>query len=221
MDDFVSFSDVYTHFIFNSFDSTIYTDTNININRLNEDSLHIDRKDYKDDNTSNTVDIDVDTYLKNIFISYNNCIDDVWNQFRLDLPRTPIRLFDLEDNIKTVDEFKQLTDCWKDKQIIVNDVLIDLQSFFSMMCNQSSFCFPFLIVHRLYSKPEKNRYVCATADKRQVHIKSKESIQLTSMYNVVNVDTLEVLKSVHTVLTVNILSDVLKVATLTWSLIHL
>lgn len=214
MDNYVSFTDVYNHLqksevdlsckslddfeVIDPDDAKDYSC--VLVDYVDETKLDIEPQNYIHNNV-NSIVFNVDTFFVKIFESYKKSKEEVWDQLRVDLPRTPTFIDGIP--VKSLDRFKQLVRLYTYTTSTIDKVEIDFGTFLAMVCNQSSFCFPFMLIHKIYSSVEKDYQVMCLAEDRKIDIKRINNalkVELTAVFAVVNMFKHKTVNKLKTVL---------------------
>ena len=153
--------------------------------KINEDDLeNLDTDQFG--NSNNTVLFDTGKYFKDILKSYNFDRNKIWEQFLLDFPRTSV----IVQN-KNIENYQQIFEPVLEKiskiyriggrWFLLKDVL-------SLLCNQSSYAFPYVFLIKLYaddnhmlSSQESNRFISYTLENDSIQIKLSASFAVKNV----------------------------------------
>jgi hypothetical protein len=146
---------------------------NNNNNNNNNNITYIDETDMKYNKLSkhyvnklNSITFNNITYLDEIIKSYSS-ISSIYNQFGLDCNRTHI---EVNNNIITnIEEFTEHVG-WLDKYKINFGKIRDLFEYILLMTLQSSYAFPYVLLHNIYCTDDNNLILSSTSSNRNIYI---------------------------------------------------
>jgi hypothetical protein len=139
-------------------------------------------------------------YIINIIKFYPNK-NRIIRQFKLDCPRTNIRV-----NGKKINDYDQINkklSFLKNIKLYNCKYISNLYWILIIICNQSSFCFPYMIINNLYGDEVNNNYPFSLSSKRDVDIdinSNKKSLTLECDFVIKNTTRNEDLFNLNTVL---------------------
>lgn len=136
---------------------TYIEETNINTNL---DNLK------KSISSTNCITFNNLIYLEEIFKSYRNN-DKIQEQFNLDCNRTNIEVNNIK--INNITEFEENIG-WLKHISISNDMVKNIYEYMMMLTLQSSYCFPYMVLHKLYCENVKNYVVSNLPTNRNIYI---------------------------------------------------
>lgn len=110
-------------------------------------------------------------YLEQILSSYHSP-KEICEQFCLDCPRCEILLEG--ETIKSLIELQRGLTKFSEYELSLRGRTYDLPLILTMLCNQSSYAFPYVLTHKLLADIEKNIFVASLSTNRFVKIRSYE-----------------------------------------------
>jgi len=139
------------------------------LNSFNESKIDY----YRNSNKEQIVTFDIQTYFKNILLSYKYKRRNIKRQFELDFPRNTIYVNDTKMEKK---DFKKYLRKYKGKIVSKyksRDYTLDI--ILTMLCNQSSYGFPYFIMHQIYGDLDKSILVASLSTNRCIKFKIKNN----------------------------------------------
>lgn len=161
-----------------------------------------------------------ESFISKILISYKNNTKNVLEQFNKDLPRGEVylnnkRLYDYDESLELFKKYN----LYKYDNIALDSLLI-------MLCCQSSFAFPYLLMLKLYNDYEKNYYVVSNKTKVCIFDKGNNiTVQLYGIFNLKSVIDDKILKKITTVTQIDVYLNnknvnLIKFSLTSWNLIN-
>lgn len=123
-------------------------------------------------------------YLENILDSYKNDVNNIFYQLKIDFPRTCIyvnnkRFFDYDEFRKKISQY--------DKHKVSRIRNHKLSTLLMMLCNQSSFAYPYELIYKLYS--DSSHHVVSDGTIITFELGNKSiSVQLHMKLNIININ---------------------------------
>jgi hypothetical protein len=151
------------------------------INYIKEDNIdsYLDSIHYDIDNKNNVVAFDQEEYMREILKSYQYNVNKILDQFEVDFPRNRVyynnRRYKNENYLKY--EFAKFDGLIFEMDGHSFDFLIILE----LLCNQSSYAFPYLLMHKLYSDESDSLMVAGLHSGRKIKINTDNGILSISM----------------------------------------
>lgn len=186
-------------------------------NQLKENFLFGMIKDHQllqnkyETNDKHIILFDAEVYFKKILQSYKYKRENIWYQFSLDFPRSTIFVNNI--NVKIKDQFlellKGLNEIYMTIKINNQKVYIfDLLTLVIMLCNQSSYAFPYMYLNKIYSQYEDKFIICSLDEGRNIKITNKDVIlfEINAIFGIKNINTNKILSKIKTklIITTNI-----------------
>ena len=151
-----------------------------------------------------TMLFDIKDYLLPIWDSYDKNPLKVWKQFCRDFPRMDF-VFDGETITDPHHFFKKIAKCRFKENIIFDNVMTNLLMI--MLCNQSSFGFPYELLTEIYGDEDNDQYVIYRHDRNTVKfttITSGVQYTLNTTFHISNTVSQQTLYRINVSLSLNI-----------------
>ncbi len=137
--------------------------------------------DYLDDYTVNSYSVkpaqyvgsgklffNTEIYMFEIFKSYSFKCSRILRQFTLDLPRSHIMLNN--KNIRSVGSFKNILKQYQKSSIKINRYNISIPHVLTMLCNQSSYALPYMVLQKIYQDEKNDIFVLNSYRRRVINL---------------------------------------------------
>jgi len=147
------------------------------IKYINEQRLEYYVKKYKlgynldKDDLTNKLLFNLKVYLFKIVESYDRSKRKIYEQYKLDFPRGQIFYNNME--IKKPKELLNKLEKYRKNKIKTNKKYFSVSTLVIMLCNQSSYAFPYTLMHHIYSNYEKSIFIQSMPTNRYVKIKEE------------------------------------------------
>lgn len=166
MDDEILFSDIYTR-LYDKLLNDILTEPD------KKEETHLHKIEFFNmpkhtDLSSSSILIETDSYLMDILESYQFEEKRILNQFNLDLPRCTV-LVDSE-HITSYEQFSSLLKWTKNIMFEFNKWKSNLFTVLLLLCNQSSYCFPYVFLHNNFADIDKKIMIASMSEDRYIKI---------------------------------------------------
>lgn len=115
-------------------------------------------------------------YIDDILKSYRYDRDRIWDQYLLDFPRTHIFVQGVE-----LKDYQQLFEPILERlgqPVRIDNRVYPLKYIMAVLCNQSSFAFPFTFIHNTYSDYQKNKMLSSQEPQKIKFTYEKEYVTL-------------------------------------------
>ena len=184
----------------------IYLDSDyVIINYVEEDKLddHIETLGYNIVRDS-ILAFNTQIYLKEILKSYHYKAEEIWYQFDLDCSRCKLYLDD--DVITNSSDLKLKLDQFKNNIITIDNTNFNILTIIAMLCNQSSYAFPYVLCHKILSDIKKNIFISNLSSNRYVKIKIKESsidISIEADFGLRDIEKNKVISKINIILLIS------------------
>ncbi|ARF09427.1 hypothetical protein Indivirus_1_50 [Indivirus ILV1] len=152
-----------------------------------------DDVDYINNISNKLIMFDIHQYLEKIEKSLNNDSKRI-EQFKLDFKRSELYL----NGKYTRGEDYFLSYIKKNINYLTNFKNMKMYDIILLLCNQSSFVFPFVLMNNIYSNPTKGIYVTSNNIQYFInHNKESLTIELIGIFNIKNINIDKIIGSVQ------------------------
>jgi hypothetical protein len=132
----------------------------------------------------------------------SNAINNIMEQAKVDFPRMDVHYGSIY--YKHLNAFQTVINKFQYKR---HKLLPSIYHLLMMLITQSSFYYPFKLVHDVYTLPDSNQYVMQESDRPYINIiEHKHAVEITfkKTFKYLDVDTNQVLKKFHTLMIMTI-----------------
>jgi hypothetical protein len=140
------------------------------IDHIEEDNMDnfIQCKKYNHKENS-VISFNVPIYLKENLKSYEYDYFNIWDQFEKDCPRSTIYINDIliHNEIQLRNELYGM----RKHLVTVNNNMYNIITIIAMLCNQSSYAFPYLFLNKVQAASNSNIIAMNCSDNRSIKIK--------------------------------------------------
>ncbi len=119
------------------------------------------------------ISFNVPIFMNNNLQSYKNDSFNIWNQFDLDCPRSPIYV-----NNKKINSDTELRIELKNfqKYFVKSECnMFNLVTIIAMLCNQSSYAFPYIFFNKVENNTNSNVVATNCTDNRSINIETHDN----------------------------------------------
>lgn len=151
------------------------------INYIKEDNIdaYLDNIEYDIDNKNNVVAFDQETFMREILKSYKYDVTRIMDQYDLDFPRD--RIYFNNKRYKNDNHLKYKFKVFDGLRYDIDNYNFDFLIILQLLCNQSSYAFPYSLMHKLYSNEKKSLMVAGLHSGRKIKINTDNGILSISM----------------------------------------
>jgi len=159
---------------------------------INENSIdkNIEESTLTEETNNNSVIFEMEPYFEKIFTSYKYDVQSIWEQTKIDLPRTlvvcnKIPVTEVDHLVASFPQYKDIPVTYKGNTFTLLDII-------ALLCNQSSYAFPYFFFHKLKGDFTKNKMISNLPSNRKVSFKIKDGKLVISMradFGIMNFET--------------------------------
>ena len=128
-------------------------------------------------NFINTVIFNINIYIDEILKSYKYNPKNIWDQFNVDMPR--VNIYINNEKITSKDYFCKLLNDYKNRYICKNCIKFDQLAILAMICNQSSYAFPYIYLYGLLNDELNN--LCCLNTNRNIRFNLKSTYKYITL----------------------------------------